>query len=550
VSLEGRVGDRLDLTVQARALPLSIVAVARPDLDLTGTLEAEAVVTGSPDRPDGRYRFNVAKLTAPQTRSAGLPPIDIAASGVLQNGTATVDGTLAAGRAAQLRASGRVPLDAGSALALAVTGRIDPALANPALSTGGRRVTGDVRVDAAVAGTLAAPRVEGSATLSGGTFTDPVQGIRLTGIEGRVTGRGDSVTVERLTALTRNGGRINVAGRVSLDAGQGFPGQMRIDADRAELVSNEVVTAVSNLSLRLDGPLARSPRIAGRIDLVTMDVSIPDRMPATREPLPGTRHVGAPAHVRARLAAANKARAARAGRGAPFDAALDLVLSAPNRVFVRGRGVDAELGGEVRLTGSSRQPVAIGAFDLRRGRLSVIGQRLDFTRGRLTFAGDLAPDLDFVAETRAGDVSARIAVSGPASQPVFALTSEPALPQDEVLSRLLFAKASGNLSGFQALQLAQAVAQFSGSGGPDLFDRTRRALGVDSLDITTGASGGPAVAASRYISDRISVGVRAGARPEDTAATVNVDVTRRVKVQGEVGADGRSSLGVGAEWEY
>ena len=64
------------------------------------------------------------------------------------------------------------------------------------------------------------------------------------------------------------------------------------------------------------------------------------------------------------------------------------------------------------------------------------------------------------------------------------------------------------------------------------------------------SKGGVAVGASRYISDRISLGVRAGARQEDTAATVNVDVTRRLRVQGEVGADGRTSLGVGAEWEY
>jgi translocation and assembly module TamB len=192
----------------------------------------------------------------------------------------------------------------------------------------------------------------------------------------------------------------------------------------------------------------------------------------------------------------------------------------------------------------------VGAFELRRGRLSLVGQRIDLTRGRLTFAGDLVPDLDFLAETRAGDVTAQVGVTGPASQPRFALTSAPELPQDEVLSRLLFAKASGNLSAFQALQLAQALAQLSGGGGSDVFDRTRRALGVDSLDITTGASGGPAIGASRYIGDRISVGVRAGAKPEDSAATATIDVTRRVKVQGEVGADGRSSVGVGAEWEY
>ena len=48
-----------------------------------------------------------------------------------------------------------------------------------------------------------------------------------------------------------------------------------------------------------------------------------------------------------------------------------------------------------------RDPTAIGAFEMRRGRLTVIGTRLDFTRGRLTFTGDLTPELDFMAETNA-----------------------------------------------------------------------------------------------------------------------------------------------------
>jgi translocation and assembly module TamB len=382
-----------------------------------------------------------------------------------------------------------------------------------------------------------------------------LKGIRLSGIEGQVTGRGDTLMIERFTAATRNGGTLSAVGRITLDPPAGFPAQIRLRANQAELLASEIVAAVANLDLSVEGPIMQQPRVAGRVDLVSMDVSIPDRLPTTIRPLAGTRHIAAPSQVRARLTAEQKAEAqARRGRvSAPsaFDAALDLTVAAPNRIFVRGRGVDAELGGDLRLTGSSKAPIAVGAFDLRRGWLTtVVGQRLDFSRGRLSFTGDLAPELDFIAQTQAGNVTAQVEVSGPATQPVFALTSQPALPQDEVLSRLLFAKPSGNLSAFQALQLAQAVAQLSGEGGSDVFDRTRRALGVDSLDINTGAHGGSTVGASRYIGNRLSVGVRAGAKPEDSAATATIDVTRRLKVQGGIGADGRSSVGIGAEWEY
>ena len=554
ITVAGRAGRDLDLRVGIRALPLSLVRIAVPDLALSGTLDGEADLHGPVGRPEGHYALTVSKLVAPQTRQAGLPPVDATAKGALSEGHASLDGRIAAGRGIALTVAGTVPVETGGPLDLRARGTLDAALANSLLSVGGQSVAGRIAIDGGVTGTLAAPKAQGSAVLSGGTFTDPINGIRLTGIEGRVTGRGDTVVVERLTAVSGNGGRIAVTGHVAL--GPDFPGQFHVTADQAQLVSSPLMTAVSSVDLTLAGPLVRTPRITGRIDVVSIDVAVPDRLPATVRPLPGVRHVNTPPEVRARLALRADPKSTRAGRqkkpAVPFDATLDVAVNAPNRIFVRGRGIDAELGGALRITGTSAAPNAVGDFALRRGRLELVGQRLDFSRGKLTFAGSLTtPELDFAAETKAGDVTARVAVTGPADTPQFALTSDPVLPQDEILSRLLFKKAAGGLSPFQALQLAQAVAQLSGgAAGPDVFEQARKGLGLDSLDVSSGARGGPALGASRYISDRVSVGVKAGAKPADTAVGVDFDVTRRIKLKGEAGSDGRTSLGVGAEYEW
>ncbi|MFE1602357.1 translocation/assembly module TamB domain-containing protein [Methylobacterium sp. ID0610] len=551
-SLDGRLGSRLDLRLALVKLPLSLARIADPRLALSGTLDGEASLSGALDSPEGRYALQVSRLVTPETRSAGLPPIDAKLQGPIRDGRAGLDGTVSAGRGMQLTLGGTVPVEPGGPLGLTARGTIDAALANTVLSTSGQRLAGRLAVDGEVAGTLAAPRVGGSATLTGGSFSDPLQGIRLTDIQGRVSGRGDTLVIERLTAATRNGGSLRVEGRVAVAPAQGFPGSLTIRADRAELVSSPLMTAVTGLDLALAGPLARTPRISGRVDVVSLEVGIPDRLPATVQPLPGIRHVNVPEAERRRLAARARQQAGTGRKGAPFDATLDIAVNAPGRIVVRGRGVDAELGGSLRLTGTSRAPVANGGFAMRRGRIQIVGQRLDFNRGRLTFAGDLtAPDLDFEAQTQAGDVTARIAVNGPADRPAFVLNSEPPLPQDEVLSRLLFKKASGGLSPFQALQLAQGVAQLAGNaGGPDVFESARKGLGLDSLDVQAGAKGGAALGLSRALGDRLSVGVRAGARPEDSAATLTYDVTGRIKVQGEAGANGATAIGVGAEWEY
>lgn len=554
VSLDGRLGRDLDLRLAIKALPLSLARIAAPDLALSGTLDGDADLHGSAERPEGRYALTVSKLVAPQTRKAGLPPVNASAKGIVSGGHASLDGRMDAGKGVALTVAGTLPIEAGGALDLHARGSLDAALANSLLSVGGQSVAGKVAIDGGVTGTLAAPRAQGAAVLTGGSFTDPLNGIRLTGIEGRISGRGDSLVVERLSAATRNGGRVSVTGRVALEPD--FPGQFHVVADRAELVSSPLMTAVSSLDLTLAGPLTRTPRISGRVDVASIDVAVPDRLPATVRPLPGVRHVNTPPEVRVRLAqrAERKATPGRRPKkpAVPFDATLDVTVDAPSRIFVRGRGIDAELGGTLRVTGTSLAPNAVGAFAMRRGRFELVGQRLDFSRGQLTFAGSLTtPDLDFAAETKAGEVTARVAVTGPADAPQFALTSDPVLPQDEILSRLLFKKAAGGLSPFQALQLAQAVAQLSGgAAGPDVFEQARKGLGLDSLDVSTGASGGPALGASRYISDRVSIGLKAGAKPADTAVGVDFDVTRRIKLKGEAGSDGRTSLGVGAEYEW
>lgn len=548
ISADGRAGSTLDLRLAAKAVPLSAVDIIVPGTGLSGTLDGSAQIGGTANAPTGDWRIQISRLAAAQGQGLGAPPIAVTAQGRLSDGSTSVDGTINAGRAGTFRVNGRVPLNTAQTLDLSLQGRLDLSVANSFLSAEGRQVAGAAVIDMRITGAVAEPAVNGSVTVNGGSFRDALQGVRLDNIQGRFAARGTEVVIERLTAGTRNNGTISASGRVTLDPAAGFPGEIRIDGRRAELVSNDLMTIVADLALALSGPLAQDPRISGQVHIVSMDVTVPERLPATVRPISGTKHVQPPPIVAKRLAMEARARA-NARRAPAFNATLDLALSAPNRVYVRGRGIDAELAGDLRLTGKLQDPVAIGAFELRRGRLTVIGTRLDFTRGLLTFTGDLTPELDFVAETNAGEVTARVSVTGSAREPQFAFSSDPDLPQDEVLSRILFSKASGGLSVTQALTLAQAAAQFSG-GGDDAFESLRKSLGVQGLDISLGAAGGPTVGISRAISDRVSVGVKAGASTEESGVSVDIDVTRRIRVQGEVNADGNTSLGVGAEWEY
>jgi translocation and assembly module TamB len=229
---------------------------------------------------------------------------------------------------------------------------------------------------------------------------------------------------------------------------------------------------------------------------------------------------------------------------------LDVTINAPARVFVRGRGIDAEFGGSLTLTGLASDIQPIGSFEMRRGHIGILGQRIVFNSGRITLVGDLDPMLNVVAMTSTRNMTITASVTGRASDPDIVLSSVPELPQEEVLAQFLFGRSLNDLSPFQLAQLATAAAGLAGADdGTGLLGQLRGATGLDELDLVAGEEGGVAVQAGRYVTENVYLGVRAGGEG-DARATINLDITEGVTARGEVGADGRSRVGVFFEREY
>ena len=198
--LSGIVGSRLALKADARAIPLSAAETFKPGLGLAGTLDGSAELTGSPSAPAGPYRLHVAELVVSQTRSAGLGAIDVTASGRLDGTRATVDATVSARRSGEAHRSRLRTTRSHRGPRRVHRREVGRGLANRSLGAGARRVAGVVSVDGRIAGTLDEPRVSGSATLSGGSFVDAAQGIRLDNIRGRLVARGEEVSIESASA--------------------------------------------------------------------------------------------------------------------------------------------------------------------------------------------------------------------------------------------------------------------------------------------------------------------------------------------------------------
>ena len=171
-------------------------------------------------------------------------------------------------------------------------------------------------------------------------------------------------------------------------------------------------------------------------------------------------------------------------------ATLDIKIDMPGNIFVRGHGLDSEWRGKLAITGTSAAPAINGSLEQIRGSVDLLGKTFTLTRGRIIFDGSdkLDPVLDIVAEASTADITAQVNIGGLASAPTITLTSTPVVPQDEILSRVLFGKGVGQITAGEGLQLAAAAATLAG-GGPGVLDRLRGGLGLDWFRLGSGTSG-------------------------------------------------------------
>ena len=544
VTVSGTAGSTLNLQVAMRALPLKIINAIRPDIGAQGTASGEMQIAGTSARPTMQFAMTGSGVGARQLASNGIKPLNFSAKGGFSNNILQLAALQA--RNSQnltLNASGRLPI-VGSGMDFKADGALPLSMAQPALASRGSSLTGTARFNLAVKGSLSKPSATGLVSVENATLTDPLSNLKLTNIGVLAGLDGDRISINRGQANLAGGGSVSLGGSVGF--GEGYPAKLTVKLDGARYGDGQTFSTKVNGALSLSGALLRDPILGGTITLSKTEIAVPESFAGGAELL-DVKHVKPEAGVAQTLARIEQATPRGRPTSRPSIMRLDLTVNAPNQIFVRGRGLDAELGGQIRLTGPVTNVSPVGQFNLRRGRLSMLGQRIDLTEGRISLQGDLDPILKLVAQTDAGDVEAFISVEGQVSDIQIKFYSNPELPEDEVLARIIFGRSIDELTPSQIVKLASIAAELTGGNSPGLVDTLRRGTGLDDLDVVQDADGETAVKAGKYLSDNIYLGIQAG---QNTEATVNLDITNDITARGSVTSDGQSSVGVFLEKDY
>lgn len=470
-------------------------------------------------------------------------PLDVTGT-VAQSGSALLldlDATGPGGSRAQLDGSLEEDLSRAD---LSASGTAPLGLANRFITP--RALSGTAGFDLRLVGALALQNVTGRVATSSARLVDPELGMALSDISGNATLGGGAVQLT-LQSSVEGGGRVGVDGTVGMSPPNGS--NLAVTLRNIKLSDPSLYETTADGTVHVNGPLGGGGSISGAISLGQTDIRIPDSGFGGVGAVPEIIHLNEPPQVRStrRRAGLLDRKRGEGSSGAVFP--LDIQIAAPSRIFVRGRGLDSEFGGDLRLAGTTADVVPIGAFELIRGRLDILGRRLQLEEARITMQGSLVPVIRLRASTDAEEYRVNVDIAGPVDNPEITFSSSPELPQEEVLARLIFGRGLETLSPLQAARLALAVRTLAGQGGEGVIGRIRGRTGLADLDVTTSDEGEAAVRAGAYLGENIYTDVTVDSAGE-TELNLNLDITPSLTAKGGATNSGDTSIGIFFERDY
>lgn len=523
----GVIGKRFDAPVSGGSLDASLALDTRPGR-ASGTLRAKAAglkVAGANQPID-------AAITGDWDGMRAALAVDAAAKGGARPLAVTLQTPLRAAPGGGIEAPKDEPIE-GSVSWSGDIGDFWPLVPAP-----DHLVTGRAEIDLKIGGVLGAPKVSGRIALDGGRYENLAFGTILENVTVRSQIEdGSNIRLDLDARAGQGGATADVSLDLAAEGGPRIAARSRLRG--ALLARSDDLTATLSGEIAADGPLA-APKISGRLQIDEAEVRLITPAGAEIADLGPVRPAGAPEPTKA-----DREAARLAARGPE----LDLTIDGPRKIFTRGRGLDAEWRAALTVAGYAASPIVTGTIEKLRGRLDLLGRRFDLTRGEVVFSGAEPPDpsLDLVFTREANDVEGRVEISGNASEPKLAFASTPALPEQEVLPRVLFGRAKQSLSAAEAAQLASGVATLM-SGEAGLLDRARSLTGLDVLDYGETRGGGDAVTAGRYVGEGVFVGAKQPLDGKGGSAVVEIEVFEGISIDAEVGRDQGSSAG--ATWKF
>jgi translocation and assembly module TamB len=378
---------------------------------------------------------------------------------------------------------------------------------------------GEAEVNITAAGTLAKPRLKGSAQLLKGGLRIPRLGLDVKQLSLNAQSDGFEKLNFKLSANSGDGTLV-LAGVTRLDSAAGWPTEITIKGDNVEVsrIPEARVNVTPDVKIKLQH---RTLDISGKIHVPYAKLQPKDITTAARTSDDAV-IIGGQQQAEQKWTTVTKVR-----------------VTLGERVNFNGFGFEGRFGGNLLVEDEPGQLTrATGEITVPEGRYRAYGQRLEVEQGRVLFTGGplTNPGLDLRAVRRVNNVTAGLRVKGSLNQPVLELFSIPTMGETDILSYLLLGRPIENASDEEGAMMAKATLALGLSGGDRIARLLGDRFGLDEMRVESSESGDQAsLVVGRYLSPRLYVSYGVGLIEAINTLTVRYQISQKWQLKAESG---------------
>jgi outer membrane protein assembly complex protein YaeT len=372
------------------------------------------------------------------------------------------------GEETRIEVEGEAGLTGARALDLRASGSTD--LAAIAAAMEDVQMAGASRFELSAGGTLDSPDLAGSLNLEEVELAIHEPEIAATGLSAEVLFRDDRLTIEELSGEV-NGGRLNVSGGARLGGGEVADVDVAVRAEEVYLEYPLDLQTLTSLDLRLssqDGGIVIGGDVAIQRGAYTERLEIED------EVLERLRSGGDPEIPQERNDLLARIR-------------YDLGLRTVDPVVLDNNLGETALTFDLHLGGGFYRPGLTGRLDLEEGgEIRLRENTYIIERGTVSFLNDtrIEPALDLLARTDVRDYEVTLQVTGAAGDIDTTLTSDPYLPQVDLLALLATGRTLEEFRGEEVhVAEEQLLSYLAGRASARFTPELEQALGLSEVRI-------------------------------------------------------------------
>lgn len=399
------------------------------------------------------------------------------------------------------------------------------------LKLNGQKFSGNLKFDAKVKPTPT-PIINANINLSNGTYENSAGGTYLKNITLQLDAVENKFTI-RSSMVDRKKGTFNMSGGFALKDNLPADVNIKITGREMNLVARSDADANISTDLTLTGQ-AENMLLKGNVDIFPLKIYPANINSYSVPEITITKKVkGKPVVTEAEQ------------EESKFNLNLDVTVTADKQASIISKDINAELGGSIKLTGNAKKPLYSGAFNVVRGWMELLGKRFVLKKDSSVKLEEASIYLDLTATHEANDKTFTAHIYGFEDSMKFDFTSDPAMPQDEVLSNLMFEKSSRSISPMQAINLAQTLNSLRGgkkSATP--LSNIQNMMSANNITVNQGDEGGMNLGVGRYLTDKVYMEVTADSDSKNgnpVKTRTEIELRSNLNLESETGG----SSGVG-----